>query len=80
MVVNQIDIRDLTAREAKDDPPVGGDLDCPESGKIAFQTMKSETRQVHVLRVGSLVKTGKYSFDLVNQHPAGYSVRGWGRP
>ena len=67
MVINQIHVPDITALKAEDDTPVSRHRDRPVAGEVAPQRVQSESRQVHVARLGRFIETGENTFDLGEQ-------------
>jgi hypothetical protein len=50
--------------EAEDNTPVAGNVDRPESFKIAFEPMQPKTGQIHVLNFNGLLQSGEDPLDL----------------
>ena len=72
MVIDQVHVSGTRAREAKDNAPVAGHGDRPITGKIAFQRMQPEARQIHAGGSRHLVETCQDTLHLGNvrwRHP-----------
>jgi hypothetical protein len=64
VIIDQIDVYDIGALEAKNDPPIRADRDAPKIRQIAFELVQPETRQIHVFRRGGSVEARKNDPDL----------------
>jgi len=65
-VVERIDIRNVSSREAKDDAPVSANRYSPETLALAFQRMQAKAWQAHVPRRTCGVKPRKNIAQLRN--------------
>jgi hypothetical protein len=67
MIVNQIDVMDVSVREPKNNTPIAGDRNAPLTLPVAFQWVEPQARKVHISRVGSDVQERKDILQTVSK-------------
>jgi len=66
MVVEQVNVGNVTILEPKNNPPVRPDGDTPVSGEVAFERVQSEAGQIHVLGPCGASQKAKHTCDLID--------------
>jgi hypothetical protein len=59
VVINVIDILDVTVHKAEDDTPIRANRHCPKSLQVAPESMQAKTRKVHVVGSAGRIETRK---------------------
>src|SRR5260370_1902095 len=63
VVVGQINVKSVASLEAKNDPPVGTHNNGPKAFKVADETMKAESGNVHVFDFFRRIQEAENIFD-----------------
>jgi hypothetical protein len=74
MIVDEVNVRDVTSREPKYDAPVSGYRNTPEAVKVPAQRMQPQTRKVHVARHPGKVEIAENANDSFSM--CGMNARG----
>jgi hypothetical protein len=59
-----MDVRDVRAFKAKDDPPIAGNRNAPETAQVSGERMQPQTRKIHIRWFASLIQIAQDSANL----------------